>query len=211
MTSLAERGQIRAGVSEALVAGAQQDRAYAAIGLSHRTLPRWQRNQSSGDQRPVRLQTPKNKLNLRERERLLAVANSPEFGHLPPARSFPVGRIAGNTLRPNPPFTASCVQKTSVGIAVPSGLHKSAPSRARSVPQHLISYSVGTSPICSRRSREATSTCICSWIFLAERSSAGRSMKPKAVRGRAKSCVIFAHGKTFHRTRWCCIPITAVR
>ncbi len=89
MTSLAERGQIRARVSEALVAGAQQDRAYAAIGLSHRTLPRWQRNQSRGDQRPGRLQAPKNKLNLRERERLLAVANSTEFGHLPPSQIVP--------------------------------------------------------------------------------------------------------------------------
>jgi putative transposase len=89
MTSLAERGQIMALVSKAIGAGARQDRACAAICLSHRTLPRGQRDQSRGDQRPVRLQTPKNKLNLLERERLLAVANSPEFGHLPPSQIVP--------------------------------------------------------------------------------------------------------------------------
>ncbi|MDP3639104.1 MAG: helix-turn-helix domain-containing protein [Azonexus sp.] len=89
MTSLAERGQIMALVSEALVAGARQDCACALIGLSRRTLQRWQRDQSRGDQRPVRLQAPKNKLNPLERERLLAVANSAEFGHLPPSQIVP--------------------------------------------------------------------------------------------------------------------------
>ena len=84
MTSLAERGQIMTLVSEAITAGAWQARACAAICLSQRTLQRWQRDQSRGDQRPVRLQAPKNKLDPLERERLLAVANSAEFGHLPP-------------------------------------------------------------------------------------------------------------------------------
>lgn len=89
MTSLTERGQIMALVSEAIVAGARQDRACAAICLSRRTLQRWQRDQSRGDQRPVRVQTPKNKLDPLERECLLAVANSAEFGHLPPSQIVP--------------------------------------------------------------------------------------------------------------------------
>lgn len=89
MTSLAERGQIMGLVSEAIGAGARQDRACAAICLSQRTLQRWQRDQSRGDQRPVRLQAPKNKLDPLERERLLAVANSAEFGHLPPSQIVP--------------------------------------------------------------------------------------------------------------------------
>ena len=89
MTSLAERGQIMALVSEAIVSGARLDRACAVICLSHRTLQRWQRDQSRGDQRAVRLQAPKNKLNRLERERLLAVANSAEFGHLPPSQIVP--------------------------------------------------------------------------------------------------------------------------
>lgn len=89
MTSLAERAQIMALVSEAIVAGARQDRACATICLSHRTLQRWQRDQLRGDQRPERLQAPKNKLSPLERERLLAVANSAEFGHLPPSQIVP--------------------------------------------------------------------------------------------------------------------------
>jgi putative transposase len=89
MTSLTERGQIMALVSEAIAAGARQDRACAAIYLSCRTLQRWQRDQSRGDQRPVRLQAPKSKLAPLERERLLAVANSAEFGHLPPSQIVP--------------------------------------------------------------------------------------------------------------------------
>jgi len=89
MTSLAERGLILSIVSDAIAAGARQDRACAAICLSQRTLQRWQRDQSRGDQRPVRLQRPKNKLNLLERAGLLAVANSPEFGHLPPSQIVP--------------------------------------------------------------------------------------------------------------------------
>ena len=135
MTSLAERGQLMRRVSEALVAGARRARACAVIGLSHRTLPRGQRDQSRGDQRTVRLQAPKNKLGPGERERLRAVANSAEFGHLPPVRSFRVLRIAGHTSPLNRPFTVSCARKISVGIAVPNGRHKSVTSRVRSVPR----------------------------------------------------------------------------
>ena len=89
MTSLAERVRVMALVTEAIEAGARQDRACAVISLSNRTLQRWQRDRSRGDQRPLRLQAPKNGLNLLERERLLAVANSTEFGHLPPSQIVP--------------------------------------------------------------------------------------------------------------------------
>ena len=89
MTSLTERGQIIALVSEAILAGARQNRACATISLSSRTLQRWQSDQTRGDQRPGRLQAPKNKLCPLEREQLLAVANSAEFGHLPPSQIVP--------------------------------------------------------------------------------------------------------------------------
>jgi len=89
MTSLAERVQVMTLVAEAIDAGARQDRACAAICLSGRTLQRWQRDRSCGDQRPLRVQTPKNGLKPLERERLLAVVNSTEFGHLPPSQIVP--------------------------------------------------------------------------------------------------------------------------
>jgi transposase InsO family protein len=104
MTSLAERGPIRARVSEAIGTGARQDRACAAISLSHRTLQRGQRDQSRGDQRPARLQVPKNTLDLLERERLLAVANSAELGHLPPSQIVPRLADRGPYLASESPF-----------------------------------------------------------------------------------------------------------
>lgn len=89
MTSLAERGQVMTMVAEAIAAGARQDRACAAICLSERTLQRWQSDQSRGDQRPIRVQTPGNSLSALERQCLLAVANADEFGHLPPTQIVP--------------------------------------------------------------------------------------------------------------------------
>ena len=81
MTALTERCQVIALVAEAIMAGARQDRSCAAISLSERTLQRWQRDQLQGDQRPIRVQTPNNRLSLLERIRLLTIANSAEFGH----------------------------------------------------------------------------------------------------------------------------------
>ena len=89
MSTLAQRGHVIALLSEAIVMGARQERACAAICLSERTLQRWQRDVLRGDQRPMRLQTPKNRLSALERERIVAVANSDEFGHLPPGQIVP--------------------------------------------------------------------------------------------------------------------------
>jgi len=89
MTTLTQRGQIITMVSEAIAADARQDRACAAIGLSERTLQRWQNTQARADQRPTRVQTPKNKLSQSEHEQVLATANSEEFGHLAPSQIVP--------------------------------------------------------------------------------------------------------------------------
>jgi putative transposase len=89
MTGLSQREQVIGLVSEAMTAGARQDRAYAAISLSARTMQRWQGEVVRGDQRPRRVQAPPNKLSALERQRLLAIANSAEFGHLPPSQMVP--------------------------------------------------------------------------------------------------------------------------
>ena len=90
MTSLVERGQIITMVQEAMDSGARQGRACAVISLSERTLQRWQVDQSRGDQRPGRTQIPTNSLSGLERERLLTVINSDEFGSLPPSQIVPI-------------------------------------------------------------------------------------------------------------------------
>ena len=90
MTSIPERDKIMALVASAIVSGARQARACDAILLSERTLQRWQRDQSSaGDLRALRVQEPKSKFSTLERQRILALANSEEFGHLSPSQIVP--------------------------------------------------------------------------------------------------------------------------
>ena len=89
MSTLTERTNIIALVGQAIEDGARQDRACEVISLSERTLQRWQRDQSRGDLRPVRVQQPKNALSAQERQAVLAVAHSEEFGHLCPSQIVP--------------------------------------------------------------------------------------------------------------------------
>ena len=91
MTPLPERDQVMALVAAAIVAGARQQRACEVISLSERTMQRWVSDRAEGacDRRPARVQAPKNKLDALERQRLLAIANSLEFGHLSPSQIVP--------------------------------------------------------------------------------------------------------------------------
>ena len=91
MTDLPQRDKVMALVAEAVTAGARQWRACEVIVLSERTLQRWQNDKAEGtcDRRPARVQTPKNQLSDLERQRVLEIANSPEFGHLPPSQIVP--------------------------------------------------------------------------------------------------------------------------
>lgn len=89
MTSLTARSSIMSLVDEAVAAGANQGRACAAIGMSERTLQRWRRAPLQADQRSTRVQQPANKLDESERQRILSIANSAEFGQLPPSQIVP--------------------------------------------------------------------------------------------------------------------------
>ena len=96
MTGLSERRQVTVWLTEAIKAGARQDRACAVLGLSTRTVQRWQADEivrsdrvAGLGPRPGRRQVPPSKLSERERINLLAVANSAEFGHLPPSQIVP--------------------------------------------------------------------------------------------------------------------------
>jgi putative transposase len=89
MTDLAARNFIMDMVEEARLAGARQLEACQTIGMQVRTLQRWRSESTVGDRRPNRVQQPANKLDDLERQRVLAVANSAEFGHLPPSQIVP--------------------------------------------------------------------------------------------------------------------------
>lgn len=90
MTALEVRQQVVALVQEATTSGARQEQACAVVGLSVRTLQRWQDGETVRvDQRPFRQYEPPHQLTEAERAELLAVANSEEFGHLPPSQIVP--------------------------------------------------------------------------------------------------------------------------
>lgn len=90
MTSLQQRQQLIDSVTEATAAGARQDRACAVLGLSPRTLQRWQAGGTlTEDRRPQRHYTPSHALTEAERAQVLAVANSDEFADCPPSQIVP--------------------------------------------------------------------------------------------------------------------------
>ena len=91
MTTITVRNQVIASINESIASGARQDRACAAISLSVRTLQRWQTDArhevQRGNQRPERIQTPKNRLSVPECQQLLAVACQTNLPIYRPARS----------------------------------------------------------------------------------------------------------------------------
>lgn len=90
MTAPEERNELISLIGEATLAGARQARACNIMGLSARTLQRWQRGEPDAvDGRSFRHREPHHKLSADERAELLMVANSPEFGHLPPSQIVP--------------------------------------------------------------------------------------------------------------------------
>jgi len=90
MTAHEERKKVIVLLNESISAGARQAHACEVLGLSERTLQRWQTGETVHcDQRPSRDYQPPHKLTEIERAQVLAVANSDEFGHLPPSQIVP--------------------------------------------------------------------------------------------------------------------------
>ena len=90
MTAHEEREQVIVLLNESMTAGARQAQACEVLGLSERTVQRWQTGETVHcDQRPLRDYQPPHKLTDIERAKVLAIANSEEFGHLPPSQIVP--------------------------------------------------------------------------------------------------------------------------
>ena len=80
-------------IKEASAAGARQSKACKVIGVSSRTLQRWGKGeqvQADGRGIAVTRREPRNKLSSLERQRVLDIANSQEFAHLPPNQIVPI-------------------------------------------------------------------------------------------------------------------------
>jgi putative transposase len=76
-------------VGDAVAAGASQERACELVGLDCRTLQRWRRDGGGDDHRRGPRTTPRNKITAEEDERLLVLANSPEFRDQSPRQIVP--------------------------------------------------------------------------------------------------------------------------
>jgi transposase InsO family protein len=75
-------------VEEAVAGGARMSKACEVIGLPARTLQRWVHSPVDGRKGPRR--PPANKLTQRERDKVVAVATSPEFRDLSPKQIVPL-------------------------------------------------------------------------------------------------------------------------
>ena len=87
MISAPDRRETLQLIEDAVAAGARRAQACAELGLSLRSLQRWQH--CPEDRRPsAQRAEPANKLTPQERRRVLEVANQPEFASLPRSRSW---------------------------------------------------------------------------------------------------------------------------
>jgi putative transposase len=82
-------------VAEAVLSGARRVAACRILGISLRTLQRWEGDKDRGDQRQGPRSGPQNALSEAERALVVAVANSPVFRDLPPSQIVPILADAG--------------------------------------------------------------------------------------------------------------------
>ncbi len=79
-------------VKTACDAGARQSKACEILGISERTLQRWQKPAANAkeDQRRYTQRVPTNKLSEEEKQEILKLCNSPEYKSLPPSQIVPM-------------------------------------------------------------------------------------------------------------------------
>ncbi len=84
-----ERVNIVTLISEACSSGAKQESACNIIGISSKTFQRWNGNAMKQDGRLEPKHSPRHKLTELERQRIIKVANEPEYANLPPCQIVP--------------------------------------------------------------------------------------------------------------------------
>ena len=104
MISHSQRLEVLQWVDEAVVSGCRRASACELLGLTVRSLQRWVDRSADAtpvcraDGRPLRVQQPANRFSDAERAALLAAANEPQFGDLPPSQIVPRLADAGRYL-----------------------------------------------------------------------------------------------------------------
>jgi transposase InsO family protein len=84
-----DRVDITALIKEAQRMGARQSIACDIIGIHAKTLQRWTQNNSMQDGRIDSTREPSNKLSVLERQRIINIANDPEYAELSPHKIVP--------------------------------------------------------------------------------------------------------------------------
>ena len=85
----ADRQAIITGVNEARQAGARQSAACEIVGISAKTLQRWEQPDNAQDGRLDALHEPSTKFTHSEREQIINVANEPDYAALSPSKIVP--------------------------------------------------------------------------------------------------------------------------
>ena len=85
----AHREAIITGVNEAMQAGARQSSACAIIGISAKTLQRWEQPDNTQDGRLDARHEPSTKFTQWERQHIIEVANEPDYAALSPSKIVP--------------------------------------------------------------------------------------------------------------------------
>jgi len=84
-----ERNELIRLITQARNSGARQSQACKIIGISAKTMQRWQQTDNPKDGRLDAQHEPANKLTQLERQRILRVSNEPEYVGLPPSKIVP--------------------------------------------------------------------------------------------------------------------------
>jgi transposase InsO family protein len=84
-----EREEIITLLTNACNSGARQEKACNIIGISAKTLQRWQHDVDKQDGRIAPKHSPKHKLTALERQRIIKTANEVEYANLPPCQIVP--------------------------------------------------------------------------------------------------------------------------
>lgn len=136
MTDSEQRKNILNLLDEAQKCGARLAPSCAQIGLSKRTIQHWRAaDDALVDRRTLVHHSPPNKLSQEELSHLLSVANSVEYGHLPPSQIIP--RLADNGV-----FLAS---ESTLYRALRAALQlthrrSEAPAQKRAKPRHITVF-----------------------------------------------------------------------
>lgn len=77
-------------ISEAYQAGARKHKACEVLGLSLRTLERWEKENGFQDRRQIVERIPKNKLTKAQRDMVISTANNVDYRDLPPCKIVPL-------------------------------------------------------------------------------------------------------------------------